>query len=71
MRAPQSITRRANSYAGAKIRLGTHATGEYGPLAEGWRDGYRRAMSEVRRVLWKSSKPLFDLNEITKPERMK
>lgn len=71
MRAPQSVRRRANSYAGAKIRSGAVSGIYHGALATGWRDGYRRAMAEVRKVLWKSPVPLVDLDRLTSAERMK
>lgn len=71
MRAPQNVSRRAASYASAKVRAGVASVQQRASLATGWAEGYRRAMFEVRKILVGSSIPLFELDQLSKPERMK
>lgn len=49
-RKPQSIKRRAASYASGKRNAGTYTAADEQALAEGWEDGYSAALRDVKQV---------------------
>lgn len=50
-RSKSEIPRRAQSYAAGQVRTGGHHVGDHGPLATGWRAGYRAALQDIRRIV--------------------
>lgn len=69
-RKPQTVSRRAKLYAAHMISSAGEAP-SVEEIASHWAGGYRRAMADVRRILNNSTKPLYDLDQLSKPERMK
>lgn len=49
-RKQMSVKRRAAAYASGKRAAGTHSNADEGPLAEGWEDGYRAALRDIKKV---------------------